>query len=181
MNKGSRFIILSEDKQQQVFVRRFLLEYGLAENYHDITLLPLPLGKGSGEQYVRERLANELEQLRRTAHSQTKALLVVIDADTSTVLSRKQTLDQECKTKNISLRQPHERVCFFIPKRNIETWIYFLKNDQADEITSYPKLYREGECLSEVKKLVQFCKTKSLPQNTPDSLKDTCTEFDRIR
>ncbi|MGK7943705.1 MAG: hypothetical protein AB4058_04475 [Microcystaceae cyanobacterium] len=75
--------ILCEDKQHQVFARRFLKKYGF--NERKIRLLPLPCGKNSGEQYVRHKYWEEVKLYRSRSYQQSIALVVLIDADKNSV------------------------------------------------------------------------------------------------
>jgi hypothetical protein len=126
-----RITILAEDKRHQSFVLRYLRNLGC--NPHKIRREPLPTGVGAGEQWVRERYAESVYELRR--RSENTALIVVIDADTQEVSRRRIHLEEQLR----SPREAHERIVHFIPKRNIETWIFCLDGEIVNEVDDYSK------------------------------------------
>ena len=63
MAKPSEVIVLTEDSSHQRFVLRYLLRCGLEQ--HAMRFVPSPAGEGSGEQFVRERFAVEVNAYRR--------------------------------------------------------------------------------------------------------------------
>ena len=56
-------VIYCEDKQQECFARKFL--YGMGWTKNDIRIPPYPIGRGSGEQWVREAYIKELALYHR--------------------------------------------------------------------------------------------------------------------
>lgn len=74
-----RIVLLCEDSQTESFVRRFLKHRNFKAR--DINTLPLPDGRRSGEQWVRERFPAELQAIRGR---QGAYLIVVTDADAET-------------------------------------------------------------------------------------------------
>jgi hypothetical protein len=104
----------------------------------------------------------------------------VIDADTYSVEERINQFDEALENASQPERQPTDKIAIFVPKRNIETWIYFLRDEAVDEQTAYPKLSRESDCKPDVRKLVsQICPT-SVPEDAPPSLHSACAELERI-
>lgn len=94
-----------------------------------------PSGKGSAEQFVRERYPREVKEFRRRANHGTAALVVVIDADTRTVDQRLTELESALTKADLPKRQSTEAIALLVPKRNIETWILCLTGDPIDEET----------------------------------------------
>ena len=80
---GVEIILLCEDKQTNTFVRRFLQLRKFGRRH--IHTLPLPDGAQSGEQWVRKSYPRELKAIRQT---QSKLLIVAIDADKNTTERR---------------------------------------------------------------------------------------------
>ncbi len=171
-------IILCEDLQQEVFLRHFLLRKGFSP--HQIRVLRSRKGKGSGEQYVREHYAKEVKTYRRKSSYLSVALAVMIDADTNPVRKRLNQLDAILGDDSQQIRQQDEKIAIFVPKRNIETWIYFIRKMEADETTTYPKLDRERDCKQDVDELVDHVCVYGLPENAPQSLHLAYTELQRI-
>jgi len=99
-----------------------------------------PAGAGSGEQWVRERFAVEVEAFRgRRAHAGT-ALIVVIDADAISVQERLAQLDRKLDEAQADrIRPDAEQVARLVPKRNVETWILCLNEIVVDEENDYKR------------------------------------------
>ena len=89
--KPARLIVLCEDKQQEVFVCRFLKP----RTNHPIRIVSAPAGEGSGEQFVREQYPRELRALR--AATVNAVLVVMLDADTTDPTKRLRQLDASCR------------------------------------------------------------------------------------
>ncbi len=124
MGKYSEIVILCEDLQQAVFARTFLAKCGIIRQR--IRIAPLP-AQGSGEGFVRKQYPLEVRAYRRTIPKKQVGLVVMIDADNRSVDDRFTELDRALVESGIDGRQPGEQIGIYIPKRNIETWIYFLK------------------------------------------------------
>jgi hypothetical protein len=97
------------------------------------------------------------------------------------VEERIQTFKDACAEAAISFRQDNERVVFVIPKRNIETWLAYLRGEQVDETRVYPKYESESDCKNQVTRLDEMCRRQILePELPPPSLIAACSEFQRI-
>jgi hypothetical protein len=170
-------VLLTEDKQQQVFTRRFL--QGLGYDPRKLRVLPIPQGQGSGEQYVRERYASEVRNLRSGQFQQ--ALVVVLDADTGEVADRTRQLAAELNAAGLEPRADDERIVHLIPRRNIETWIAYLRGEQVNEKDKYQRLKRERDCQPAVDRLVELYRSNQpLPVGCPSSLKTALEELHRL-
>ncbi len=102
-------------------------------------LVPCPAGEGSGEQWVRERFAIEVDAYRRRhTHAET-ALIVIIDADDRSVQERLAQLDQNIEEA--------EQIARLVPRRNIETWILCLNDVAVDEETDYKRSRNDWKTL----------------------------------
>jgi hypothetical protein len=177
MRKPARITVLCEDLQQLCFIRRFLNRRGWKN--HDINVPFIPSGGGSGEQYVREQFPGELEAYRSQASYKRTGLIVVIDADTQKVTDRVRAFDSACKGKGVEPRQKNEKVLYVIPKRNIETWLAYLRGETVDEETDKKRLkhVHESGCHAEADKLDTMCKAGKLDPVPPPSLERCCVEF----
>jgi hypothetical protein len=168
-------VILCEDLQHEVFVRRFLIQQNW--NNHQIRVVRPKSGRGSGEQFVRENFPMELEAYRKVSGRLSTSLAVVADADVISVEERIKELENSCGVKKIDFRKADEKVAFFIPKRNIETWIHFLHSESVDEVTAYRKLEKESLCEPQVKRLDEMCRAGGLTEGAPPSLSLACSEY----
>ncbi len=177
--RKAQLIIVCEDTQQEVFARHFFTLRGF--HPRKIRVEKNPKGKGAGEQYVRERYPKEVKAYRSKSNHLLVCLAIVIDADTDTVEQRLLKLDLALKNEEMLKRQPDEKIAIFVPKRNIETWIYYLKQkEMVDETVNYPRLDYENECKPYVKSLAREICLIGLPPNAPPSLHIACDELQRI-
>lgn len=133
MSNPARAAVLAEDSRHQQFARFYLKRRGI----HDIRFLPLPSGRGSGEQFVRKNYAKEVQDHRLRAARAKKSFVVLIDADNNSVAQRHKHLADELAMAALDARTDIERIAHLIPKRHIETWILCLNGEAVDEETSY--------------------------------------------
>jgi hypothetical protein len=176
-NKLSEVTILCEDQQQEVFVRAFLAACGVIPRR--IRVLPYAVGKGAGEAHVRHRYPEQVLSYRQRANKLNIALVVITDADTLAVADRRYLLEKTLASAGVPPREPDERIALIIPKRNIETWVYFLLGEQVDEETDYPHLDRPREIKEVVRRLADN-RSQPLAPGAPPSLIAACDERLRI-
>jgi hypothetical protein len=170
-------VILCEDRQQEVFARHYLIQCGVPRT--KIRTNICPKGKQAGDQYVREQYPLEVKAHRSKSSYLSIGLTVVIDADTLTVQERHRQLDEALQGSSQQGRQDEERIGIFAPKRNIETWIQYLKGTNVNEETAYEKLQCESFCKPLVEDLVRKC-AKGLESDAPNSLQQACPELKRV-
>jgi hypothetical protein len=130
---------------------------------------------------VREKFVNELKAYRsRSTHAAT-CLIVASDADDKTVEERIQTFKDACADAKVPFRKEGDRVTFVIPRRNIETWLAYLRGQVVNEVDAYPKYDNESDCRGQVTKLDELCCRQKLePEPPPPSLAAACSEFKRV-
>lgn len=173
---SAKVVLLCEDEQSACFARRFLKRRGFSS--HDLREQIAPPGKGSAEQWVRERLPKEVMAFRE---KRSLGLFVLTDADAHTVAERIETLAKKCREEHVSWREAEEPIMLIIPRRNIETWLAYLRGQDVDETLVYPKYAAEADCRDEVRGLDEMCKRRTLRQPAPPSLETACREFERFR
>ena len=174
---GVSITLLCEDSQTDAFVRRFLKRRKFRGR--EIRTLPLPAGRQSGEQWVRERYPTELRAIRGR---QGVYLIVVTDADTRSTADRRAQLDAACDEKETPRRDDDDPVLVIVPRRNIETWLVYLGGATVDEDTTYRKLKRESDCVAHAKNLYRMChEAQRLDEGAPPSLQEACEEYGRLR
>lgn len=173
----SSIVVLTEDKMQESVVRRYLE----ALNYRPrvVTFIPLPNGKGSGEQAVRMKFQEEYAKFLQLKNRKQIALIVVIDADMKTVQERFNQL-----TDNGKLYQ-EQNIAILIPKRNIETWLAFWRDGETDEERDYKPLFRNEATVipKDIEaKLKVFANNNPylLTDDKPDSLNFACEQISRL-
>lgn len=183
--KRVRLVLICEDLQQMYFVRRYLmLRYGYKR--HELDERIAPKGSGSGEQFVRERYVKEVQAYRRQLGYRPvgSAIIAMVDADMNTVVERQRQFDQALLDEGQATRQKHEQIGVFVPRRNIETWIRYLRGETVveNDLVSYAKQTgSERSCLPQVKHLVALCQTNALSADAPDSLHRACDEIGHLQ
>jgi hypothetical protein len=176
--RSIRLTILCEDLQQEVFARKFFMSRGFQP--WELDFRTAPRGKGSGEAYVRERYPREVKTYRSKSTHLSICLAVIIDADKYTVQHRLNQLDVALEDDGQRKRQVGEKIAAFVPRRNIKTWIHYLREQAVDEETAYPKLARESDCKPDVEKLVNQICPSGLPNDAPPSFHTACDELQKI-
>jgi hypothetical protein len=178
MGNSAQVVVLSEDQQHQIFVYAWLRQRGIERR--KIRLLPVPAGRGAGEQYVREQYPKEVQTHRRRSGAQDCQLVTIIDADVLPTRHRFEQLDQSLQDTELGKRSPTERICILVPKRNIETWIYFLVTGPVDEETDYKRPTKSAEeCREAARKLVETYPLEVAPAEFPPSLQEGWGELKR--
>jgi len=179
MSRGSvQTVILCEDTQTACFIRRFLIKQGW--NGRQIRIEKQPKGHGSGEQSVRKKFPAELKAYRNRNSRASTCLIVASDADRMTVDERIRTFRDACADAGVTFREDSERVLFIIPRRNIETWLAYLRGEKVNEVKPYAKYRCESECRDQVARLDEICRENRLDPEPPPSLEHACNEFRRI-
>lgn len=180
MSRRAQYVILCEDLQSQVFLRRALLKRGI--DTRRVRLLPLPAGRGSGEQYVLQRYAREVEAYRSQSAHLAVALIVHVDADPqNTVADRHTQLGVALQQAGQSPRSANEHISHIVPKRNVETWIHFyLNGPPVDEATEYAKYSgNESACWPAAERFSDEAVQSSPSPGAPASLVQGLQEFVR--
>lgn len=175
MSKGVRVVLLCEDKQHEVFLRRFIRKDGWT--VRDLTVKLSPAGRGSAEQYIRSRFPGELKKLR-SKRGERVYLIVMIDGDAGGVAKRKASIEEACLEQGIKPPDATDNVLICVPTWNIETWLAYLDGETADETRKdYKRLPRQRECIPMVNTLVDMCRHETLRPPAPQSLQDACHSY----
>jgi hypothetical protein len=179
-NREVRVTILCEGRQDELFVRYFLVKRGF--NPRKIRVVVSPQGKGAGEQFVRENYPKEVKEYRSQATYRSVCLVAITDADILTVQERVRRLEESLEENLLSKRQRNEKIAILVPKRNIETWIHYLQGESVDENhpKPYSKLEFESDCKPLVGALASQCQQAGLADDAPPSMQIACAELQRI-
>jgi len=173
-DRAARMIVLCEDLQHAVFIRRLLKDLGFPSRR--IRIERAQTGKGAADRFVLDTYPEEVKEYRSRASYMKIGLVTLIDADTDPVPQRYRQLNEELEAEDLDRRGDDEKICILVPKRNIETWIYALQGENVKEDQSYPKLEREGGCQPAVEQLVAFLRD-GWPNDIIPSLKRGCREL----
>jgi hypothetical protein len=173
-------VVLCEGLKDYNFARRCLVKCGWRAD--QIAPKVSPAGGGSGFTFVLNEYAAEVRANRNG--KKTRALLVLVDADTEPEGGREKALDQRLRNADQKPRKAGERISLWVPKRQLETWIQFLTHDKADEETDYKR--EQGRRVLDYKPAAErfaqlLEKRRALPSNAVPSLKKAAVEFERLR
>jgi hypothetical protein len=177
--KRVQLVLVSEDKQHDCFIRYFLLDNGWSR--HQLRSRVAPKGKGAASQWVLSEFPHELKIYRSQAGHLGNGLIITIDADTRTVREINEMLARKCEEAGVASRKQGDRVDFVIPRRNVETWLAYLRGESVNETDVYQKYECESACRQDVEKLHTMCKQGILEGTPPESLIFACEEYDRIK
>jgi len=182
VSKSSRVyvIVVLEDSRHEMLARRYLKSRGMGER--EMRIKRSPSGEGNAEGWVRKTFAEEVN-VYRSRHAKT-ALIVVIDADSQTVQERWRQLDQALE--DVGKRRvdvEHEQIARLVPKRNVETWILCLNEQEVDEDTDYKRTRHDWNELIPPAAETLFRWTlprAELPKHCIDSLQSGVRELNRL-
>ena len=175
MSRSVRVVLLCEDRQHETFVKQFLLRDGW--NVRNIRPVISPHGRGSAEQFVRERFPIELQAVR-AKRGERVWLIVMIDGDDQGVSARRASLDDACTARGIAAVGHSENVLICVPTWSIETWFAFLAGEDVDETRrDYPRLPRVRHCQRHVDELSERCRQDRQSTQLPPSLEDACVQY----
>ena len=176
MGRNVQVVLLCEDKQHEVFARRFLRNQGWFQGR--IRAEVAPGGGGDAKQFVRQHFPGLLSVYRARRGWTNQVLLVMIDGDNEGVQPRLDELKRACQSLGIPPRSDDERVAVFVPTWQIETWLAYLSGETVDEAKSdYPRLGRQRECKEHAEVLHGMCQNRELRQPAPPSLTVACEEY----
>ena len=142
-----------------------------------VHFLPLPTNSqgGCGEAFVRRHLCDDVVDLRARC-GENVVLFVVTDADTLSVDQRLEKLTGDDGTAISS----DELLAVWIPKRNIESWIYYFRNGYTDEEKAYSHFSKPSKCQDEARKMSRQLMDNSLNDVGMSSLRFAQSQFNRI-
>ena len=137
MSRISQVVVLAEDRRHQRFVRYYLKRlYGAIPTTR---FVDLPSGRGSGEQWVRDHYALEVQAFRSRSTRASTALIVLIDSDRGEIDGRVRQLRDALFQAHFQPRADPEKIVHLIPKRNLETWVLCLGGRAVDEQDDYSR------------------------------------------
>ena len=182
VSREAQIVLLCEDKQHRAFVKRFIEATGRLthKTKRQLSVVPIPQGRGSAERFVRKRFPRELAEYRRRRNLVSVALVVMLDGDAAGVTGRLAELDAACAKQGIPARLSDEDVFVFVPTWRIESWLAWLDGETIDEAKSdYPRLQRPRDCQRHARALADMCRTRQIRTPVPPSLDAACKEYRR--
>ena len=154
LSKNYQYQVLCEDVQIRTFINAFLMDQGI--NARKVNFCDIPDGEGCGAAYVRRELPKEVKRLNATNYMR-KTLIVCTDADNNTVEERLRTLVREVDDQIQGWDRINQQIVFWIPKRQVETWISFLKDEKVDEEMQFHHSGKPASCKDVAKRFSSYC------------------------
>jgi len=128
---ADRLILIVEDRGHERFLREALAKRGFSR--HKLAFQVKPAG-GAGDQWVVDYLSNKSAILKRRLANQPRlGIVVAIDGDTSGLGKRKKQVENAFGYSDDMKLQ----IATLVPCRNIETWIWYLLGNSANENLDY--------------------------------------------
>ena len=179
LSNAYQYRVICEDKQMEIFARRFLENQGIdvcRKVYFDIAP-----NKECGEAYVKRNLPKHMQVIRSMNYNRI-AVIAFTDADTETVEDRRNRLLDELSEKGIAFDKSKDLMFALIPKRNIETWIVYFEDENANigEDKDYGHLRNPATCKPMAIKMSEKLKRGELSHNRLSSLAFAQKEYDRV-
>jgi len=178
LNDTYEYIVLCEDAQTKTFIRSFLLQHNIPSG--KIHFRNYPVGKGCGEQFVREAYFIEARLLSSRYKFRREVLVVCSDADSYSVIQKAKSLDEKIAQFDKSWDRTKLPVLMWIPKREIETWIHYLRGEDVDEQTSYRHSGNPERCKKEAIRFKEYCQDVIEFSEVPSSMNFAKEEYIRV-
>ena len=172
-DRYTQVVVLCEDYMHFNFVRRFLIQRGLEGRR--IRGNVAPSGRGAGSQYVIKNYPDEVKALRSRAHLRA-GLIAAVDADTNAVADRLRDFNDSLVESGQAVHSETERIALLVPKRNIETWIFYLRGNRVDEEDDYKRRVASADLRQSVEAFSDVCPSKVAHIAVP-SLQRACKEL----
>jgi hypothetical protein len=178
VNRVSQVIVLGEDERHHTFVRTYLKRL----NYRgQIRPEKVPVGRGCGEQWVRERYARAVKAFRARAVKVESALVVAIDADTGDPKRRLRQFETSLQHAGLAPREDDEAIVHLIPRRNIETWILCLNGSKVDEEEDHSHKNLDDEISGAAETFFNWSRPNAqIPEHCVPSLRTGIEEIRRL-
>jgi hypothetical protein len=156
--KGVRIALIVEDQRLEQFSRNVLYKCGFRR--HEIRLAPYPVGRGSAKAWVESQYVAEV-RIFRSKRYQRLGILVGTEADEQTVLERHESLARALREDSLAPRDPGERICLWVPKWNIETWILYFAGESCDEASNQKLRVRKPDFKTTATRFIdEYCKSR---------------------
>jgi hypothetical protein len=154
-------------------VRRYLILRGIESRR--IRGNVAPQGRGAGVQHVITNYPVEVKSLRSRSYLHA-GLVVVVDADASSVEERLRQLENALVQDRQYGRSDNERIALLSPKRNVETWIFHLLGNRATEEDNYQRRVSTSDTKNAVAAFADVCLRKAA-EISLSSLRHACKEL----
>ncbi len=141
-------ILLCEDKPQERLAIAFLKKCGRPTTAPQLrSIVASRQAPGGNDRWVLRQFPGELHACRQRSKKARTQIVVLIDADASTVEDRRKELDVQLKEAGHEpLNDQDEGTVVLVPRRHVETWLGCLLGESVTE---------EEDCKKRIKSLGQ--------------------------
>ena len=126
MSRVCNIVLVCEGGRDSAFARAFLKQAGI--DVRKVT--PRENQGGSGHDWVINETVEAIADLGKYAEG--RGVLSLLDEDGQDVAKRRSAISAKLKARNLPALSPTDGRCLLLPKRNIETWLYWLRGQRAD-------------------------------------------------
>ncbi len=175
-----QYIVLCEDAQMKSFITSFLLAEKIPSR--KMRFRPVPAGKGSGESFVMRNYPVEVMYLQRNNFNRI-VLVVCVDADSDTFSEKEQKLSRELSNhrETDEIKRQEKFIMLWIPRRQIENWIHYLRNEDTIEEKDYRHTGKPERCKVEAERMVALFHGEDVVDYEPlPSIVCAKNEYERI-
>lgn len=179
-SRRTRVVVLCEGLADYRFAYRCLRLCGWRED--QIIANISRSGRGSAFDHVLDSYPAEVHANRKGQGQ--RDLLVLIDADTQPDGGRERQLAERLRSAGEPARRKGDRFALWVPRRQMETWVHFLKHGNADEQTDYKRAHavRDEDRQPAAQKFARMlARRQPLPTGAVRSMRKALDEFERIR
>ena len=177
MGRRVEVVVLCEGVEDWDFARQALSVLGWKKRKFSPKYTPRGDG-GSAEQFVRMNYPNEVREIRKRERA---VLLVVTDADKKTVQSREATLAMVLRNDGQRPRARGDAIAHWIPRRNLETWVYLYSHGPVNEVTDYAEKVGAKDYQTAAKMFGDDLARKDISPRRCSSLAKAIQESERVR
>ena len=148
-----QYIVLCEDAQMKSFIMSFLLAERIPRG--KMRFKAVPAGVGSGESFVIKNYPMEVMYLQKNNFNRI-VLVVCVDADRDNFDEKEQKLKKELSKHNetCGIKRLERPIMLWVPRRQIENWIHYLRNEDTNEEKDYRHTGKPERCKEEAERMV---------------------------
>ena len=142
MSKGVKIIIVCEDQEQEMLLRRYMKKCNIDVcRYVRLTGVPSrrphTQSKDAGTKNVRDTFVVEIKACRAMQNKHKVLLITMIDADKPKGNFESRRSELEKALGELGPLKPGDPYVLFVPKKNVETWIQAALGVEVNETEDY--------------------------------------------
>lgn len=132
-DRVSRIILLCEDDAQRRLALAYMNRAGIRTGHVVDPLVASERCQGGNVDWVLREFPRQLHACRQRQHKAKTLIVVLVDADESTVEERRRQLEDGLDQPGYEKLAPGDPAALLIPRRHIETWLCSLLHMTVSE------------------------------------------------